>query len=98
MAAALLVVCFILCFLLAEVAERRKKFFASLIVSLLPVPSQTGQKTPANIASGTVFSDDAAPATSQLIRVFTEMQNALDGEEKVAGSQDALPRDRVSRA
>ena len=98
MAAALLVVCFILCFLLAEVAERRKKFFASLIVSLLPVPSQTGQKTPANIASGTVFSDDAAPATSQLIRVFTEMQNALDGEEKVAGSQDAVPRDRVSRA
>jgi len=98
MAAALLIVCFILCFLLAEVAERRKKFFASLIVSLLPVPSQTGQKTPANIASGTVFEDDAAPATSQLIRVFAEMQNALDGEEKVAGSQDAPPRDRVSRA
>ncbi|MBW9050787.1 acyltransferase family protein [Rhizobium mesosinicum] len=98
MAVALLIVCFILCFLLAEVAERRKKFFASLIVSLLPVPSQTGQKTPANIASGTVFEDDAAPATSQLIRVFAEMQNALDGEEKVAGSQDAPHRDRVSRA
>lgn len=98
MAAALLVACFILCFLLAEVAERRKKFFASLIVSLLPVLARTGQKTPANIASDTVSSGDKAPATSQLIRVLEEMQNALDGEEKVSDSHDAPSRDRVSRA
>jgi peptidoglycan/LPS O-acetylase OafA/YrhL len=98
MAAALLVACFILCFLLAEVAERRKKFFASLIVGLLPVLARTGQKTPANIASDTVSSGDKAPTTSQLIRVLEEMQNALDGEEKVSDSHDAPSRDRVSRA
>jgi peptidoglycan/LPS O-acetylase OafA/YrhL len=98
MAAALLVACFILCFLLAEVAERRKKFFAQLIVSLLPALSRTGQRRPADIAADTAISDDAAPATSQLIRVLEEMQNALDGEEKVLDSHDAPPRDRVSRA
>jgi hypothetical protein len=98
MAAALLVACFVLCFLLAEVAERRKKFFASLIVSLLPVLSRTGQKTRVNIASDTASSGDTAPATSQLIRVLEEMQNALDGEEKVGGVHDVQPSDRASRA
>jgi peptidoglycan/LPS O-acetylase OafA/YrhL len=98
MAAALLVVCFILCFVLAEVAERRKKFFAALVVSLLPVLSRTGQKTPANIASDTVPSDDTASSTSQLIRVLEEMQNALDGEEEVSAIRDAPPHDRASRA
>ncbi len=98
MAAALLVVCFILCFVLAEVAERRKKFFAALVVSLLPVLSRTGQKTPANIASDTVPSDDTASSTSQLIRVLEEMQNALDGEEEVGAIRDAPPHDRASRA
>lgn len=98
MAAALLVACFILCFLLAEVAERRKKFFASLIVSLLPVLSRTGHKTLVDIASDTASSDDTAPATSQLIRVLEEMQNALDGKEKVGGVYDAQSNDRASRA
>jgi len=98
MAAALLVVCFILCFVLAEIAERRKKFFAALVVSLLPVLSRTGQKTPANIASDTVPSDDTASSTSQLIRVLEEMQNALDGEEEVGAIGDAPPHDRASRA
>lgn len=98
MAAALLVVCFILCFVLAEVAERRKKFFAALVVTLLPVLSRTGQKTPANIASDTVPSDDTASSTSQLIRVLEEMQNALDGEEEVSAIRDAPPHDRASRA
>lgn len=98
MAAALLVVCFILCFVLAEIAERRKKFFAALVVSLLPVLSRTGRKTPANIASDTVPSDDRASSTSQLIRVLEEMQNALDGEEEVDAIRDAPPHDRASRA
>jgi hypothetical protein len=62
------------------------------------VLSRTGQKTPANIASGTVSSGDKAPATSQLIRVLEEMQNALDGEEKVGDSHEAPSHDRVSRA
>ena len=98
MAAALLVACFVLCFLLAEIAERRKKFFARLIVSLLPALSRTGQRAPVDIATDPVISSPAAPTTSQLIRVLEEMQNALDGEEKVADSHDAPPRDRVSRA
>ncbi len=98
MAAALLVACFVLCFLLAEIAERRKKFFARLIVSLLPALSRTGQRAPVGIATDPVISSPAAPTTSQLIRVLEEMQNALDGEEKVADSHDAPPRDRVSRA
>jgi peptidoglycan/LPS O-acetylase OafA/YrhL len=98
MAAALLVVCFILCFVLAEIAERRKKFFAALVVSLLPVLSRTGRKTPANIASDTVPSDDTASSTSQLIRVLEEMQNALDGEEEVGAIRDAPPHDRASHA
>ena len=97
-AAALLVACFVLCFLLAEVAERRKKFFARLIVSLLPALSRTGQRMPVDIAADPVISNHTAPTTSQLIRVLEEMQNALDGEEKVADSHDAPPRDRVSRA
>ncbi len=97
MAAALLVACFILCFLLAEVAERRKKLFAKLIVSLLPVLSRTGQKVPANIAAEAAPADDTTPATAQLIRVLEEMQNALDGEKKADGGHEA-PRDRVSRA
>jgi len=98
MAAILLVACFVLCFLLAEVAERRKKFFASLIVSLLPLLSRTNQKTPANIASDIVSSDGTMPATSPLIRVLEEMQNALDGEGKAGDSHGAPSRDRVSRA
>jgi hypothetical protein len=97
MAAALLVACFTLCFLLAEVAERRKKLFAKLIVSLLPVLSRTGQKVPANIAADAAPADDTTPATAQLIRVLEEMQNALDGEKKADGGHEA-PRDRVSRA
>jgi peptidoglycan/LPS O-acetylase OafA/YrhL len=98
MAAALLVACFVLCFLLAEIAERRKKFFARLIVSLLPALSRTGQRAPVDIAADPIISNPAAPTTSQLIRVLEEMQNALDGEEKVVGNHDAPPRDRVSRA
>ena len=97
-AAALLVACFVLCFLLAEVAERRKKFFARLIVSLLPALSRTGQRIPVDIAADPVISNHATPTTSQLIRVLEEMQNALDGEEKVVDNHDAPPRDRVSRA
>ncbi|MBB3661074.1 peptidoglycan/LPS O-acetylase OafA/YrhL [Rhizobium sp. BK650] len=95
MAAVLLITCFALCLLLAEVAERRKKFFASLIVGLLPVLSRTGGKTPVNVASDI---DHTAPSTSQLVRVLEEMQNALDGEEKVGGIHDAPPRERASRA
>ncbi len=97
-AAALLVACFVLCFLLAEVAERRKKFFARLIVSLLPALSRTGQRMPVDIAADPVISNHTTPTTSQLIRVLEEMQNALDGEEKVVDNHDAPPRDRVSRA
>ncbi len=97
-AATLLVACLILCFLLAEVAERRKKFFASFIVGLLPALSRTAQRAPREVASDSIVLDGTVTSTRELIQVLEEMQNALDGEQTVQGKKGTPRRDSARRA
>lgn len=94
MAVILFFACFALCYLLAEVAERRKKVFAALIVRLMPAVAPKLREMPTEAT----LDAKAAESTSQLIRVLEEMQGALHDEEKGQNSSNAPLRGRISRA